>query len=239
MPYVIDTHGHDVIGPGGSKTVVAPGLVPLAYSNQCLQKVIKAYLYKQYTDDEDLQAFFDSFNVMGQQYTDAFNGLNLPVYTDLSGSLLDWVAEGVYGMARPLLAIGKIRSEGPFNTFPGNMLVYNGYKQLGNTVYYTANDDLFKRVITWNFYKGDGPDFSIKWLKRRIYRFLGGVNGVDFNPDDTRQVSIQNDANTKGKFNILIKSGAAPSLFVPQLSAAIGQGIARTPFQYSFDISQG
>ncbi|MGA3767720.1 hypothetical protein ACPBXC_29065, partial [Escherichia coli] len=52
-------------------------------------------------------------------------------------------------------------------------------------------DDLFKRIMTWNFYKGDGFYFSIPWIKRRILRFLLGVNGTDILNDQRWSISIQ------------------------------------------------
>ncbi|WMJ65680.1 hypothetical protein RBI80_00330 [Klebsiella variicola] len=45
--------------------------------------------------------------------------------------------------------------------------------------------------MTWNFYKGDGFYFSIPWIKRRILRFLLGVNGTDILNDQRWSISIQ------------------------------------------------
>ena len=47
-----------------------------------------------------------------------------------------------------------------------------------------VTDDVFKRILTWHFYKGDGKNFSVRWLKRRIWRFLQGANGTDFDDID-------------------------------------------------------
>ena len=46
-----------------------------------LQKVIRSYLYQQYADDEDLQAFVAWFNAEGQEYVGWFASISLPVYT--------------------------------------------------------------------------------------------------------------------------------------------------------------
>jgi hypothetical protein len=58
-----------------------------------------------------------------------------------------------------------------------------------------TSDDVFRRCITWNFYKGDGNTFNIRWLKRRIQRFLNGVNGTAPNIDNTYGISVSFGAN--------------------------------------------
>lgn len=120
-------------------------------SNPLLTQVIRAYLYQEYADDDDLQAFWKAYNDLAQQYVDWFSTIGLPIYTGLSGDLLTWVARGLYGARRPS----------------------------------SISDDLFQRVLTWNFYKGDGTVFSVQNLRRRIIRFLLGTNGVTWNVDQT------------------------------------------------------
>jgi hypothetical protein len=44
--------------------------------------------------------------------------------------------------------------------------------------------------MTWNFYKGDGYYFTIPWLKRRIIRFLTGIDGVDVVNDQRWSISV-------------------------------------------------
>jgi hypothetical protein len=145
-----------------------------------LLKTIPSYLYQQYTDDDDLQEFVDAYNGQTQSYVDWFNGINLPIYTQLSGGLLDWVGQGLYGVVRPTLYSGQYNSVGPYNTFAFNTLPYNTFEQIGTfSDIAVTNDDVYKRIITWAFYKGDGLQVSIPWLKRRIYRFLYGANGLD------------------------------------------------------------
>jgi hypothetical protein len=41
----------------------------------------------------------------------------------------------------------------------------------------TTTDDIYRRVLTWHFYKGDGNYFSMPFLKRRVWRFLYGQDG--------------------------------------------------------------
>lgn len=170
-----------------------------------LVKIIPSYLYQQYSDDENLQALVDAYNIIAQQYLDWFNAVELPIYTGLRGSLLDWVAAGLYGIQRPSLPYGVVPLEGPLNTYTPNQLPLNfsndaaleyssegaiGYFIIGESPIggtggggnsgannFVTSDDTFKRVITWLFYKGDGNIFNIQWLKRRCERFLKGIDG--------------------------------------------------------------
>lgn len=154
---------------------------------------IPSYLYWQYRDDDNLQAFVDAYNQISQQFVDWFGALNLPVYTSdpVSGELLDWVGTNLYGMPRPILSAGSAQVIGPLNTFYLNeRLGLNGRRTLSNFTSAPASDDLYRRVLTWHFFKGDGKTFSIRWLKRRIMRFLEGENGQDPGVNQTYRVSV-------------------------------------------------
>ncbi len=231
-----------------------------------LTTIIPAYLYTQYNDDDDLQAFVMAFNSLAQERLDWFASLNLPIYTEesISGLLLDWVAQGVYGISRPVLSSGISSAVGPYNTFAFNTEPYNYFKLSGPTDYFITNDDIFKRVITWNFYKGDGMTFSVQWLKRRIMRFLLGENGTAPNIDNFYQVSIQfgiDDSVTITLINRLSKitSGSIYNTFafntmaydelntvfiatyplpnVAIFKSAMDSGVLNVPFQYNFIVN--
>lgn len=203
-----------------------------------LQKIIAAYLYQQYQDDEDLLAFVKVFNQMSQDYLDTFNNLELPIYTrdPVAGELLDWVAEGLYGLARPVLPTTAV------------------------------DDDLFRRVITWHVLKGDGRVFWIRWLKRRVAQFLFGTNGVSFNVDQTYRISVIQDAAQNVTIRIInnlitVQGGAVygapllndfaydemlytlqPYTPIPEaalLQQAMQSGILEMPFQFTFTVTQG
>jgi hypothetical protein len=97
-------------------------------------------------------------------------------------------------MARPALSTGLPIVMGPLNTWGYNWLfqIWNPSPPPAEHVTFGLNeievlsagdiintsDDLYRRIITWHFYKGDGKYFSIRWLKRRIWRFLYGPNGL-------------------------------------------------------------
>ena len=166
-----------------------------------LTSVIPSYLYQEYSDDDDLQEFVAAQNQCQQDYVDTFNALNLPIYTGptgegntslVAGALLDWVGTGLYGMLRPALDSGQPVVMGPLNTWgpnwiypnwnipPANISLTFGLNELqqlsvGDIV--VTDDDLYRRILTWHLFKGDGNYFSIRWLKRRVWRFCYGPNG--------------------------------------------------------------
>ena len=82
-----------------------------------LTKILPSYLYTQYADDVNLQSFVSAYNTMTQEYLDWFNNINLPIYTVQSGTMLDWVATGLYGIPRPTIANGFLAWSAPLNTW--------------------------------------------------------------------------------------------------------------------------
>ncbi len=128
-----------------------------------MTKIIPSYLYQEYTDDDDLQAFVDAYNGLAQNVLDTLNDLNLPIYTQpiIAGALLDWVALGLYGMARPPLSSQKQDVIGPLNTYVLNGLPFNTLKVLSQAVIVTTTDDIFKRILTWHLFKGDGKVLNV------------------------------------------------------------------------------
>jgi hypothetical protein len=145
-----------------------------------MMEILRSYLYQQYNDDEDLIVFVNSYNAMAQAYITWFSTVMLPVYAEnenVNTKLLDWVAEGLYGLKRPTLSSGLRADVGPFNSAMFNEAMFNEdfFEDLGPT--FLTDDDTFKRIMTWHLYKGDGKLFNLRWLKRRVERFLTGMNG--------------------------------------------------------------
>jgi hypothetical protein len=218
---------------------VDPTAVPgrgalLADSPTSIQFIIPAYLYEQYRDDQDCQAFIDAYNAIAQNYLDWFNTINLPIYTGLSGPLLDWVAQGLYGISRPSIALSQTSGSGAFNTYKLDQITIDGSTAATTSQVFVVTDEIFKRIITWLFYKGDGRQFSVTWLKRRIMRFLNGVAGTDPGVDQAYQVSVQFTGTTV--VNITISSGSAPTTYAPVLRAALLSGVIPLPFQFSYNV---
>ena len=199
-----------------------------------VQNTIPAYPYVQYQDDDNISAFFDAYNIYAQAYVAWFNGLNLPLYTQapVSGLLLDWVAEGLYGLSRPGLPTSLGDPEaGPVNSFTANALPANGYRPGVPDTYTATSDDTFRRILTWAFYKGDGKTFTPHWLKRRINRFLNGINGTDVVNDTTYQVSV---APTGFKaWTITLQNTPAAQVF----KIAIEAGVLDLPFQIAWTVT--
>ncbi len=234
-----------------------------------LTATIPSYLYKQFSDDDDLQAFVGSYNGFAQGYVDWFVDTPLGVYTspNVTGTLLDWTLTGIYGIPRPTLSSGKFRSVGPYNTFAFNAWVTNRVKLIGPSDVAATSDDIYKRIATWNLYRGDGPRFNVRWLKRRIMRFLLGANGSAPNIDNTYPVSVTFGSgnlvsirlsagsrqvlggaiynrfalNSPGAvFNGLLTRFVSPASPLPDeavLKEALDSGVLQLPFQYQFEIT--
>lgn len=197
-------------------------------------KVIPAYPFIQYNDDEDVCAFFDATNEMTQKYLAAFNNLALPCWTSpyITGYLLDWIAHGIYGEVRPTLQIVKEQTQkGDYNSVEYNSIPYATLSNYIAGQYSYLSDDLFKRMLTWNFYKGDGFHFSVPWFKRRIARFIQGLDGIDPVVQQTFDISI---IPKSGTFYVRIPDyddGVARAL-----KACIEQKFVKLPFMYNYDV---
>lgn len=229
-------------------------------------KVVPSYLYKQYDDDEDLQAFVDWTNVEQQEYVDWFANVGLPVYSGLGGELLDWIGAGVYGYPRPTLPNSRLREVGPPNTLYPNFLTPNQRKTIDTGDVYVTTDDIYKRCLTWHLWRGDGRVFTVKWLKRRVMRFLTGDNGGPGATDDTTPVSVSFGIDGQVTIRIVpgvrtITGGAIPNRFAPNsqppngltstfiparyfvlapiLKVAIDSGALELPFQFTYVVVVG
>lgn len=198
-----------------------------------INNVIPAYPYIQYSDDDGVQAFFIAYNAYAQAYLDYLNNLNLPIYTSnlIAGPLLDWVALGIYGFLRPVFVTTGQPPRGPLDTWQLNTLPLNTYLPGTPSTYTLATDDIFKRVLTWHLYQGDGKVFDVQWLKRRIGRFFYGVNGTDpvVNP-----YAIGVEFTSAYKATLTLPGGPIAAIF----SQAIAQGVLELPFQMTWTINQ-
>lgn len=197
------------------------------------EKIIPAYPFVQYRDDPNIVAFFNAYNIIAQQYLDAFNALFLPCWTSslITGPLLDWIARGIYGVERPLIQTSTATlAEGAYNTVEYNEIVYAHMENFHPGTFQHMPDDYFKRILTWNFYKGDGFQFSVEWLKRRIARFIHGVDGTDPQLENTYDVSV---TSSDGVFTLKIPEyGDGVGVF---LVRAINARLVNLPFIYTYD----
>jgi len=204
---------------------------PVPPSTGTIPDIIPAYPYQQYADDADIQAFFAAYNSLAQGYLDWYNSTFLGLYTSvaISGSLLDWTASGIYGIARPVLATSSITTDGGWDADPYNTISWNGFNVTASGTAAIADDDIYKRVLTWILYRGDGKQMTVQWLRRRVARFVYGANGSDI------------DIGLIQNVNITMASGAV-TITVPLSSSStalqnlIAQNILPLPFQLTFTV---
>ncbi len=185
--------------------------------------VIGQYLYQQYQDDLDLRAFVAAFNSLAQGYVDWANTANLPIYTALSGNLLDWVGAGIYGLRRPVTGFP---SGAIYNAFDYNTETYGS----GSILSVLATDDVYKRILTWKHYAGDGVYVNINWLKRRVKRFILGINGTAPDFGETSEISVIIGAANEIEIVVDYPADAAS---VELLVQYINSGVLDTPYQYN------
>ncbi|MFM0503976.1 hypothetical protein [Paraburkholderia caffeinilytica] len=162
------------------------------FATSPLDTVIPTYVYGQFSDDPDIQAFFAGLNTTAQGYVDWFLQTPLSVYTspNINGPLLDWIGQGIYGIERPVISTLSSRSYGAYNTLPYNTRAYGTRQHINSGTAESASDDIYKRTLTWYTYLGDGRQMSVEWLRRRVARFLFGANGSDIPADYFWQVGI-------------------------------------------------
>ena len=202
-------------------------------TNTGIQNVILSYLYLQYADDDNLQGMVAAYNAYAQAYLDYMNQLLLPIYTNgtIAGSLLDWVALQLYGFIRQGLPSPGYPAQGAYNTYAFNTRVYNGDVPAISSSYYATTDDIFKRILTWHLYRGDGFQFNITWLKRRVARFLAGINGTDPGIQSTYNVNVTFTGARAA--TITLATTAVSTIF----QAAVNAGVLELPFQITWTVT--
>ena len=209
---------------------------PVAPNTGMLTGIIKSYLYQEYSDDEDLQAFVNTFNELSQGYLDWFNTVPLAVYTsdNITDYLLDWIGAGIYGINRPVVSTSPSPfslATGQYNSVSWNTTPWNGFNiDLNGGSSASATDDIYKRVMTWILYRGDGKQMSVQWLKRRVARFLYGENGDDIDVGLVSNIDIQ----IVGR-NVTIRTPAIDSAYT--LATLIYQNFLPLPFQLKFNVA--
>jgi hypothetical protein len=259
--------GSSPIGASNSTSSAVP-FPPALPPN--LQKIIASYLYTEYNDDDDLQAFVAAYNSYAQSYLTTANSLDLSIYNNamVTGKLLDWVALGLYGISRPSLEAARLIQVGALNTYPFDFIPLNAIETLDPfgvlPQYYATSDDTFRRVITWHYFKGDGKVFNIRWLKRRVARFLFGPDGTNPSTDQTYRISVTFGPNHGVNLRIInnirtVTSGSIVNTFslnsmalneiystnvvyplIPEgkiFKEAVDSGVLELPFQFTFNIN--
>lgn len=163
-----------------------------SFAQQPIQAVPRCYVYDQYSDDANIQAFADAYTAIMQGYLDWFNSTPLGAYTNpnIIGPLLDWTATGIYGVARPVISTLTRTTRGAFGSRSYGASPYGVFQVKSVGTAQVANDDYYKRTLTWTLYQGDADNIDITWLKKRIARFLYGANGADVDVGMANNISI-------------------------------------------------
>jgi hypothetical protein len=194
-----------------------------------LQQVVPSYVYGEFADDPDIQAFFAGLNTTAQGYLDWFNSTPLGLYTspNINGPLLDWIGNGVYGISRPVLSNQTSALTAGYNSTPYNTMVpYDGASFSSSGSSALASDDIYKRAMTWDLYRGDGQMFTMGWLKNRVNRFLNGANGSDYTVlDSPPSITVSGNVFTITSFQ--------DSVFT-SLQELLANNVLSVPFQYTF-----
>jgi hypothetical protein len=200
-----------------------------SFSTVPLQNIIPSYLYWEYSDDSDLQAFVSSQNSLAQGYLEWFNQTPLALYTSpsISGPLLDWVGQGIYGIKRPVLASETSSTIAGYNSAAYDTVAYNSLQFFQSGTASIADDDIYKRVLTWNTYRGDGEQFTMGWLKNRVGRFINGANGSDW-------PVLNNPPFITVSGNVFTIQAFATTAFTSLTQCANNNELA-LPFQYVFN----
>jgi len=199
-----------------------------SFSTLPLQQAVPSYLFKEYSDDEDLQAFVDGYNSLTQGYLDWFNTCPLGLYTapGINGALLDWIGRGVYGIPRPVLSTQSTIVRAAYNEDPYDTVPYDGLTKSTSGAAALASDDIYKRMMTWNLYRGDGQMFTIGWLKNRVNRFINGAGGLDaLVLDNPPSITVSGNTFTITSFD--------DSVFTA-LQELVNARLVSVPFQYNF-----
>lgn len=193
--------------------------------------ILPMYLYQQYYGDTDLQAFVDAYNTYAQSYLSWYNTTSLGVYTSaaISGTLLDWVGQGIYGIARPVLSTSSTKRNAGLNSISINSIAVNAQKVVKSGISNIATDDVYKRVLTWHTYRGDGQYFNLLWLKKRVARFIYGTGGTDYPVLDVLPSVTVSGAT----FTITVPAALSISV---QFQQCVADGILELPFQYTFNV---
>jgi len=216
-----------------------------------LQTTILSFLYEQFNDDSDLNAFVASFNAIAQTYLDWFNATPLAVYTNpnIAGPLLDWIAQGIYGIARPVFSSQTTQYIAGLNSGPLNARAVNGHLFLQSGTATIATDDYYKRVMTWWLYTGTSRRFNATLLRLKVARFLYGVNGTDVTLDQAQSVHVQPESVTPPGPPVLSDTmaggaiaartyGARASYVTPLGEGLAGAAAALTvPFNYRLGVA--
>ncbi|MDF7675085.1 hypothetical protein PT277_05140 [Acetobacteraceae bacterium ESL0709] len=201
--------------------------------------IYKPHPYNQFTDDEDIAAFFTAFYKIARQTISwmAEHPFAFYVGPQLTGGFLNYCTYCLYGQFRYKISYVQVQHyTGSINEEEINIKSIDEETITKTYLGTSISDDLHKRITTWNFYKGDGLNFTIPWLKRRVMRFLTGDNGHTGKFNNCVPVSVGVNAH---EVTITISPGNWDSNLVDILSKIINNGILNMPPMFLFTVVKG
>ncbi|WP_196424728.1 hypothetical protein [Commensalibacter melissae] len=187
------------------------------------------YLYLQWKEDDNLDAFVKVHNETTDKYLDEIRKLNIPNYKTKNGKFLDYVAKNLYGISRKPLLNAQTIVEMGINIDDPNTISPNDAKILSNSFRHEITDIEFRKIIEWNVYREDGFHFTIPWLKRRLSRFLSYSSGdMDMN-------SISIVAENR-KITIRLLNDLQKSPYRELLKGVLLNKTINLPFMFEFEL---
>jgi hypothetical protein len=200
-----------------------------------LMKITPSYPYKQlYSNDPLIVPFFNTYNIAAQYYLDWYNQNPIAIYTSpkVSGLLLNFVARGLYGLMRPTISnITTTYGAAEMNSIEMNSQAMNGNSVTQDGTTEIVDDDIFKRMMTWHLYLGDGRQATMPWLRKRIARFIYGLNGADITNDFLQYVNLSFPSTNN------IEIILATSDISEQFKFLLDQNWLAKPFQLNFTVT--
>jgi hypothetical protein len=154
---------------------------------------IQSYIYQEFADDLNVVAFSDSYNAISQSYLDWANQTPLSVWSNpnVSGPLLDWIGQGIYGISRPVFSSLVRKFQAGLGVLPlGTTALAEGRLFQSGTAT-TATDDYYRRTLTWWLYAGNGRYFNVEVLRLKVARFIFGANGSDVTLAQAQAIHIE------------------------------------------------
>src|ERR1700677_4526539 len=201
-----------------------------------LQTILPAFPYQWCADDTNICAFFTAYNQIAQSYLNWQNSTPLALYTspNISGPLLDWIGQGIYGITRPVISTLSTSSVfAALDAVPLDTIAIDGSSSSSTGSAFLANDDFYKRLITWQTYIGDGRTFNAMVLRKRIARFLYGANGTDITASQAQAVSVASTGETTYTINVPSAANPASTYF----QELFNQGTLSFPFMLTGTVS--
>lgn len=129
---------------------------------------IQPYLYDQYRYASGAANMFAvhraALNARWAELRDRY--VNLPDYTSetITGTLLSWVCESIYGVPRPTLQYSITKYD--VSTYDSAL-----YDLASDAI--PAPDDVLRKIVEWNCKRDMMGPFSIPVLKHKCAAFLG------------------------------------------------------------------